>query len=321
MKLLIRNCFLFLLTTIGVYLLIFTVLFVIKIGNIPLIYRASQANVWNGGGTYVKSRAFDVNDQYDIVAIGSSHAYRGYDPRIFNQYGFKMFNLGTSDQNMMCSYYIIKNYIKKENCQLLILDLYDRVFTQFNIESNSDVIQNISSDKTALELALAANDPRTINMFTLRMFNKFSAPLNKDTAGFINGFMPTKKQLKIPVQRREYNYKTNPQSLKYLDMTLNYLQKEGVKVVITEHALPSVSPAPDHNKFVSDVTPILNKYDIKWFDYTNDSSLTGLQYFADESHLNVRGVYKYNHRLIADLSKANILPVPFKSNFTTGVKK
>ena len=96
-------------------------------------------------------------------------------------------------------------------------------------------------------------------------------------------------------------------ALHYLDKILSYLKAEGVKVVMVEHSLPSVIPVPDHKLFRRDVLPVLKKYDVQWFDYLTDSTLTGVQYFADESHLNVRGVYKYNHKLINDLIKANIL--------------
>lgn len=307
MKKFFKHCLYFLFTSIMVYLAVFAILFFIRIGNTPLVYRATQGNVWKGGGTYVKTHEFKTNEMHDIVIVGSSHAYRGYDPRIFGEYGFNTYNLGTSDQKLMCSYYLIKNYINHNNCKLLILDLYDRVFSQSNIESHSDMIQNIPSDKAALQISLASKDLRAINMFTLRLFNKISKPLDSDTLGYIKGYLPTKKQLRLPAKKRDYTYKTNDEALQYLDKILGYLKQEGVKVVMTEHALPTVSPAPDHAQFRKDVFHILDKYNVPWFDYTTDSSMTEIQYFADESHLNIKGVYKYNHRLINDLIRANIL--------------
>ena len=208
----------------------------------------------------------------------------------------------------MCSYYLIKNSINHNNCKTVILDLYDRVFSQNNIESSADMIQNIPSDKAACEIAWATFDISVINMLTLRMLSKHTELLNIDTAGLIKGFLPTDKNITFPVKRRIYKYATNKKSLIYLDKILSYLKNEGVKVIVTEHALPTVSPAVDHLQFRSDILPVLNKYNVPWFDYTNDSSLTGIQYFADESHLNVKGVLKYNHRLINDLIKANLLP-------------
>lgn len=307
MKKFIRQCLFFLLSSICIYLIIFAFLFFIRVGGTPLVYRATQGNVWKGGGTYIKTHQFNTNEMHDIVIVGSSHAYRGYDPRIFQEFGFKTYNLGTSDQKLMCSYFLIKYYINRNNCKLVIFDLYDRVFSQTNIESHSDMIQNIPSDKAAFEIAFASKDLRAINMFTLRLFNKISKPLDGDTSGYINGYLPTKKQLRLPAKRKDYVYKTNEDALYYLDKILSYLKEEGVKVVMVEHSLPSVIPVPDHNLFRKDVLPVLEKYNVQWFDYLTDTTLNGVQYFADESHLNVRGVYKFNHKLINDLIKANIL--------------
>lgn len=34
----------------------------------------------------------------DILFLGSSHCYRGFDPRVFKNIGYNIFNLGTSSQ-------------------------------------------------------------------------------------------------------------------------------------------------------------------------------------------------------------------------------
>ena len=316
MKKFLLHSLLFFISTSVIYLLVFAILFFIKVSHTPLIYRATQANVWEGGGTYIKTREFNFNEMHDIIIIGSSHAYRGYDPRIFEQYGYKTYNLGTSDQNLLCSYFLSTNMINHTNCKMVIFDLYDRVFTQFNLESNSDMIQNIVSDKAAWEISLATKDIRTINMFTLRLFNKLAAPLDDDTVGYIKGFLPTTKNISFPLKRKDYKYRKNTEALDYLDKTLAYFKKEGIRVVMSEHALPIVSPAPAHAQFIKDVKPVLDKYNIPWFDYTTDTSMTNIRFFADESHLNVKGVYKYNHRLIDDLQKANLLPLK-KGNIST----
>ena len=78
----------FLFTTIGIYLTLFATLFFIKVGPNPLIYRAAQGIVLKGGGTYIKIKDYNAKEKHDIVIVGSSHAYRGYDPRIFKEYGF-----------------------------------------------------------------------------------------------------------------------------------------------------------------------------------------------------------------------------------------
>jgi hypothetical protein len=303
------NGLLFMITALSVYLILFAILFFIAPGGIPLIYRTSKGNVWEGGGTYVKFREFNCNEKWDIVILGSSHAYRGYDPRIFAEKGYKTFNLGTSDQNMMCSYYIAKNYVNRSNCRMVILDLYDRVFTQQNLESMSDVVHNITSDKAAFQVAMSSRDIRGLNMFTLRQFNKLRPPLNTDTTGFIRGFFPTSTYLTPPAKKRiVWKYHTNEFQMEYFRRLIEYLQSEGIQLVLAEHPMPALYTPQDHPLFVADIQKIADEYKVPYLDYMNDSSMTGILYFADETHLNVRGVTAYNNKLISEMITRNILP-------------
>jgi hypothetical protein len=312
------NGLLFMITALSVYLILFAILFFIAPGGIPLIYRTSKGNVWEGGGTYVKFREFNCNEKWDIVILGSSHAYRGYDPRIFAEKGYKTFNLGTSDQNMMCSYYIAKNYLNRSNCRMVILDLYDRVFTQQNLESMSDVVHNITSDKAAFQVAMSSRDIRGLNMFTLRQFNKLRPPLNTDTAGFIRGFFPTNTYLTPPAKKRiVWTYHTNKFQIDYLRKLIEYLQSEGIQLVLAEHPMPAPYTPQDHKLFVSDIQKIADEYQVPYLDYMKDSSMTGIRYFADETHLNVEGVTAYNNKLINDMISGKLLPLNGTGNSTT----
>ena len=36
--------------------------------------------------------------RYDFIALGSSHAMHGYDPRIFRKHGYELFNFGSSNK-------------------------------------------------------------------------------------------------------------------------------------------------------------------------------------------------------------------------------
>lgn len=305
---LLRNGLLFISSAILVYVVVFAILFAIAPGGIPLIYRTTPGNVWEGGGTYVKFRNFNKDAQWDVIIMGSSHAYRGYDPAIFEYRGLKTYNLGTSDQNMMCTYYIAKEYINSNNCSMVILDMYDRVFTQNSLESMSDVIHNVNSDRAAFNVAKSANDIRAVNMFTLRLFNKLRDPLNTDTTGFYNGYISSTDTLKLPGKARKWKYVRNDFQMEYLEKLLAYLQSQNIRVVMAEHPMPSVYAPKDHHLFVKDIQEIADKYKIPFYDYMEYEPLTGIQYFSDETHLNFNGVQSYNRLLLDTLNKDGNLP-------------
>lgn len=289
--------------SVAIYLLVFAVLYFTKVGGIPLVYRATSGQVWKGGKTYRKFKSFNENDSYDVFVLGSSHALHGYDPAVFKARGIKMYNLGTDDQNLMCSYYLAKDYFTNKNCKVVIIDVYDRVMTFQNLESISDFIQNINKEKTAAHVALASKDIRAINMFTLRQFNKFSEPLLINKEELRDGFIPLKVRLTKPHDEIIWRYKTNKYQLDYFDKLLAHLTQSGFKVAVVEQPLPYLYFPPEHQAFLNDINPILNKYQVKLYDYTGKQGLTAIKLFADENHLHVKGVEVYNNLLIDELTK------------------
>ncbi|MEP7262888.1 MAG: hypothetical protein ABI772_00245 [Bacteroidota bacterium] len=310
MKLLIKKIFLFGLLALSIYIIMFGALYFIRIGNVPLVYRSTQGNVFKGGLTYKKFKEFNPAEKYDIIVLGSSHAYRGYDPEIFASYGYKIYNLGSSAQSLLSSYVIARNYINRDNCNTVIIDLYDRIFRYSSIESLSDITQNVSSDKAAAELCLRSKDLRAINMFTLRMFCKFDKPLNNDTLNLMSGFQASNNQLVLPGNPKDPDYTSNKETLNSFTKLIHYLNNQGIHIILAEHPLPEVYTISEskHSRFVTDINKIIKPYNIKWYDLMRDSTMTGIQYYADENHLNYRGVKKYNHKLIELLIKDQQLP-------------
>jgi hypothetical protein len=310
MKTLLAKGLLFIASFIAMYLLMFSVLFFFQPGGIPFVYRATQGNLWEGGGTWIKFKNFDREKKWDVIVLGSSHAYRGYDPEIFKSHEMKMYNLGTSNQHMMCTYHIAKNLINKDNCKVLVLDMFDRVFSNNDIESKSDIIQNVNDDKTAIEIALSSDDIRAFNMITLRYFNKTIQPINTDTNDYNNGFLAARKFLdpkKKDVEKMKWKYKADKSQKKYLDLLLAHCLKNGIKVVAVSHSAPEIYPIVEHHKFISDISPILNKNGVKYYDYTYDKEMGSLIYYSDPTHLNHIGVIKFNKKLINDLKKDGVI--------------
>lgn len=311
MKHTLRNFVIFLVSLVLVYLSIFALLFFIQPNNIPMVYRVTQGTVWEGGNTWFKMQHFDHKKQWDIIVIGSSHAYRGYDPEIFKQHGFSMYNLGTSSQDPVCSYYLTEDLIDTTNCKLLIIDFYDRVFSLDDIEPKSDLIQNAKLDRTAWKIASSTSDIRAINMITLRYFNKFKSPLNTDTSGFTNGFQVSRKFLNPNTKDKEktkWHYSRNEKQIKYFEKLLSLCKRRNIKAVVVSHPLSELYALKDHEKCVATIHTILRKYNTTYLDYTVLKEMGSIRWYADASHLNHLGVAKFNEILIHDLIKNKFIP-------------
>ena len=303
MSLFVRKLISFTGVVIIIYITAFAALFFVSSFNIPLVFRITNANILKGGFTYVSFRQFDKAKKYDVILLGSSHAYRGYDPAIFREYGYRMFNLGTNSQGNLVSYVIAKNYINKSNCSTVILDVYDRVFTTTRMESLSDVVQNINSTEAAVDLCLASKDIRLANMLTMRMFNQFDFVFNDDTAGVKEGYIPYLTQLSLNETRRETGQKPAEEALVYFEKLIEYLHGEGINIILAEQPVSFLAtiPVQQHQELLKKIHPILEKYHIPFYDHLYDSSLSDIKYFANSNHLSVSGIEKYNHLLIKEL--------------------
>ena len=61
----------------------------------------------------------------DVLFLGSSHCYCGFSPQEFyNQYGIRSYNLGSSRQSIWNSYYWLREALKTQSPQVVVMDTY-----------------------------------------------------------------------------------------------------------------------------------------------------------------------------------------------------
>lgn len=306
----IKKGLLFFFIIIFMYLFSMYCLNKIKINNIPMIYRVSGIFCYKGGNTFRKFKDYDQNKTYDVIVIGSSHAYRGYDPRIFGKHKLEMFDLGSSGQTLLNTYYIAKNYIKASSCKLVILDIYDIALSENGMEPAADLIENMTSSSTALEMAFAMKDPRAVNMATLRMMRLNEAPSFQDTAYVMNGYSENKRTAEA-MNKDKYRsyYNLNKDQLMYLKKILEYFKSLQLKVIAITHPIPlELQKNSNHNQFYQNTMSVTSSMGVPYWDYSRTLILDSKKDYFDENHLNQYGVEKFNPVLIKDLHEHGYLP-------------
>lgn len=304
LKKIITRLITFLLCSLACYVLVIYLLCAGKCHSGSLIYSVSDMIVRKGGNTFQKFSDFDVNKYYDVLVIGSSHAYRGYDPEIFEKSGVELFNLGTSGQTPLNTYFLAAHYIKQGHCKLVIIDVYDGALTSDGVESTADLMQNISSTGTVLKMGIALKDPRILNMLMVRLFNSGKKPEYKDKTYTINGFSKTYDSLKY-VDQQAYclNEAVNPAQLYYLEKTIQYLKKQQINIKLVTHPAPVEWDRQKHKMIHDHVMEIASRYKVEYMDYFNYDGLDSRNDFYDSHHLNQSGVQKFNRILIQDLKQ------------------
>ncbi|NNC85789.1 MAG: hypothetical protein HKN75_06875, partial [Bacteroidia bacterium] len=188
MKKLILNIILFTTLTAVVYSIMVFILFKIPMGGTPFLYRTTHGLQWKGGPGLRVFENFDKTEKRDIIVIGTSHAYRGYNPEIFLEHGLKMRALATSSQSLKSSYVVAKSLLNKENCDIVIIDLYERIFSSTSLESTADLVQHLPDNRSALAMAWEAKDIRAVNMFATRLVSQNSEPLFDSEVEMKDGF-------------------------------------------------------------------------------------------------------------------------------------
>jgi hypothetical protein len=292
----------FLGVAVVLYLLCFGALAKLRVRGAPLIYRTSDYYQWKGGVAHAKFTEWDPARRWDAVVIGSSHAYRGYDPRVFQERGYDVFNLGSTAQTPLSSYVVLKHHVQRSNTRLVIFDLYENAMDQDGMESVSDLSQNMPTDAAALELTADLRDLRGINMFTLRMMTRSDTAVYNDPNYKGRGFAVKPDSIRGPIR---YDVgrplRLHARQLQRFADCLDLCRERGIPVVLVSHFYPHQSDRKRHIAFVQAIDSITAGRGLTYFDLTYAHDLSDTDHFCDHNHLNEAGVRIFTDRLIDSL--------------------
>lgn len=281
----------------------------------PIIYITNNYYTWKGGDTYEKFQQFDRKKKYDLVFAGSSRAYRGYDPSIFEAQGYQSFNLGTSAQTIKNTYFTVKHFISNANCKLLVVDVFSGAFTNNDLESSSDMIENISDPNAAYDIAWHEKEIRTLNMAGLRYLTEGDAPYFKSEINVDRGYttrtdsLPKEKQL-LCLSKSKVNFpkiRIDDEQLEYFNKLLVFCKQNSIKVVCIYSPVSYFYDREQHKEFLSHIDPILEKNKTPFYDLSQLKDINAAYHFYDDSHLNKVGVTIFNTALIQHLKNDQLI--------------
>lgn len=331
MKKFIANTFLFLLFAAGFYL---TALMLWG-GLVPNSWK-KNLNYRRGasGFTYTRLQEVQHAGKVDVLFVGSSHAYRGFDPRIFKKNGYTSFNLGSSSQTPLQTELLLTKYLDRLAPSTLIFEVYPYTFSSDGVESSLDVIANDSIDAASVSMAMTVNNVKTYNTlvygFIKRLIYKEkplqeNVSLTEKNGSIINytsyisgGFMErrvekteidthagnaaiqeeTKKAMQSDVdvvQTKEGKWNPRQYQLLAFERIVKKLKEKNIRVMIVQ--------APVYKNYYAMLkcnTEIDDYFSSKG-EYYNFNKLMDFDPsfdFADYHHLNQTGVEKMNKALI-----------------------
>jgi hypothetical protein len=304
----------FIVATAAVYGLVFLALVKVRIDGHPLLLRTNDYYQTKGGVSAMKFREWPSDSTYDAIVIGSSHAYKGYDPRVFNERGLRMFNLGTSAQTPLSSYALLEAHVKAGRTPLVVFDTYENAFDHPGVESVSDLTLNMPDDGAALRLALAFRDLRGLNMFTYRMLDR-GAPMAWTLRDYVGrGAVMTPDSARVGVKYpRPRPFRMDARQLEKFLECLDLCTERGIRVVLSSHYYPHQGERARHRRFRYELDSVLVHRGVPappWIDLAEAQGIDDHDHFCDHNHLNAAGARRFTDQLIDSLEVRGLIERP-----------
>ncbi|PKP20991.1 MAG: hypothetical protein CVU05_07785 [Bacteroidetes bacterium HGW-Bacteroidetes-21] len=263
-------------------------------------------------GGYTQSRLHDVKNfkNVDVLVIGPSGAYRGFDPRNFDARNIKLFNLGSSSQTPIQTELLVDKYIDQLNPKLVLYVVNPDIFCDPGIESMVDLISCNFVDRHHVTVPLKTYN---INVYNTLIYSTYKSLIGGDgyrdevitrdkeekyiSGGFVekgnNEFAETTIFPPIPVSIQS----DQTQAFKNILMELN---KRKIKVIIIQP--PLVREYYSSFKMKEIMNRFFKKLGFRYMNF-NAGLPFEHKYFYDYGHLNQSGVDLFNKMVIDSLEE------------------
>lgn len=306
---------------VGVFLLVLVPFYVVLLNMLAFVVPHKllrNVDYPLAGHGHMLSRLRDVErtGPVDVLFLGSSHTYRGFDPRIFAAHGWPSFNLGSSGGSPLQTEAMVDRYLERLDPKLVVFEVHPSRFEDEGLESTLDLVANGGMDARTWELVLHLRHVKALNAAlhaTVRAVLGLDADLEQPVArlGDLyvgNGYVEHK------AAEFEAEGRLKPRMAIYRDdqvaafeRTLAKLRAGGRTVVLVEAPVTKWFRASygDHDDFAARMK--------RMAPYMDFSSMAGLEdslHFYTKGHLDQAGVEIFDAVLIDSLQARGFLPPP-----------
>lgn len=298
----LKDLFVFMLLAVVAYpLLIIGASFLYKDGAYGNVFYA----LGNIGHLWTRVRDTSVPPPHDVLVLGSSLAYRGFDPRVFKTHGIAMFNLGSSRQTALQGEVLVKRHWDRSRPRIVIIAVSPDMFMAKGVELESalDLIANDRLDVLTLRMACATRNIRVLNTLIysgarqgLNLDADFKEPNNIEKDIYIPGGYVERRSFgfTMSLPTAPFDSQPDPGQLRAFQRTVAFIEAQGAHLILVH---PPVTPlrrsGPESawaQQLWSASAPF---YDMSALHGDQDSA-----YFYDGLHQNQAGVERFNEALI-----------------------
>lgn len=265
-------------------------------------------------------------DSVDILFLGSSHAYRGFDPQLLQDWwGIRSFNLGSSGQTPLTSLHVLQNAMQHQLPKLVVMELYFYTFLEADqLNNGGNNWLQLKNSTAKWSFLWQAFDPYEMSALTLlpilRRKNALPYVLRKylrgddhlDYAGAYkgSGYVERSEQisgesLRSPDLYDQLKLAQNwalPKHEKAIQEIAKLCAEAGIELRFISSPMPqiTVQKIQDQPRIDSYLQELTSKVGA---EYRNDTQnpelgLVDSLHFFDNNHLNAEGVKIWNRQLL-----------------------
>jgi hypothetical protein len=271
-----------------------------------ILFNFGNTRGFSYGHTYSRLEEVKKIRDVDVLFLGSSHAYRSFDPRIFEKNGLKTFNLGTSAQTPLQTNVLLNRYLENLNPKLVIYAVYPKTFVIDGVESSMDIISNDKNDLYSLKMALTNNNIKVYNSLIYSIIDfaltnkKIKEPKTKGKDTYISGgYIESELAYYQSKVYPKSKWIINPTQLDEFEKTIQLFKEKRVNYVLVNVPFTSLL----YNSYSNNVEfdSIMSNYG-RYYNYNGMIALDDSLHFLDKSHLNQKGVEIFDEKILEMIS-------------------
>lgn len=255
------------------------------------------------GHMYTRLKDLNNFDSVDILFLGSSHAYRGFDTRIFEASNIHTFNLGSSSQTPIQTLVLLKRHLHKLNPKCIVFEVNPDTFSSDGVESSVDIIANEKNDINSVLMAFTLNHIVVYNtliyglihdLFSLNKNYKESLIVGADTY-ISGGYVEKKLSFYSPKPLPTTNFNINQNQLEAFNECLDFISEKKIPVILV---YAPIAPS-NYCRYInsSEFDKIMGEK-TKYYNFNKILTLNDSLHFYDSHHLNQNGVEIFNNKVI-----------------------
>lgn len=258
----------------------------------------------------------------DVLFLGASHTYRGFDVRIFQQNGLSCFNLGTSSQTPIQTEILLKTYLHQLKPKLVIYEVYPECFTLDGLESTLDFLMYDHLNFGHAKMLLNSSNIKAYNLFSfMYVFQCFGISVPENQADNSMDHYITKGYTERDLEY--YSPSLNPHTLQtWLFKPKQTNAFEACLTILKQKNIPFILIQAPYTSVLRESVENYRSFDQyfkkqgSYFNFNQILNLNDSLHFYDDDHLNQNGVKIFNYKLLELLQNQYFLNIsnPIKKN-------